>query len=293
MFGLAKRQAQAQAPFLTGMRRILPWVARNPALAPDEPVEPAAPPPERKPEAPAADREKIRALGFFCGALTRGGALYADAGAGGAAFADFAGLARTPDLRADLHAVFAQSCLDGAHVRHVRELDAFINHSTLADRDLSLQLTHALRIVLAREKREVGFAFENGTERSIAIFRHLLSLVHRAPKVFATLASPEGGWFDLRAIDHRLLDERLDHAEQARAEPPAPAFSISASTAAIARQLGLCEPFTLEAVQAARRKFAARWHPDRAPEHEREQATRALAEVNAAMDEIAGKLAST
>ena len=50
-----------------------------------------------------------------------------------------------PDLRADLHAVFAQSCLDGAHVRHVRELDVFINHSTLADRDLSLQLTHALR----------------------------------------------------------------------------------------------------------------------------------------------------
>ena len=42
-----------------------------------------------------------------------------------------------------------------------------------------------------------------------------------------------------------------------------------------------------------RRKFAARWHPDRAPEHERQQATRAMAEVNAALDEIAGKLVST
>ena len=198
-----------------------------------------------------------------------------------------------PELRADLHAVFAQSCLDGAHVRHVRELDVFINHSALADRDLSLQLTHALPIVLAREKREVGFAFENGTERSIAIFRHLLSLVRRAPKVFATLASPEGGWFDLRAIDRRLLDERLDHAEQAKAEPPASVFSVSGPTAGIARQLGLDEPYTLEAVHAARRKFAARWHPDRAPEHERQQATRAMAEVNAALDEIAGKLVST
>ena len=155
-----------------------------------------------------------------------------------------------PELRADLHAVFAQSCLDGAHVRHVRELDVFINHSALADRDLSLQLTHALQIALAREKREVGFAFENGTERSIAIFRHLLSLVRRAPKVFATLASPEGGWFDLRAIDRRLLDERLDHAEQAKAEPPASAFSVSGPTAGIARQLGLDEPYTLEAVHA-------------------------------------------
>jgi hypothetical protein len=272
------------------MRSILPFgrgAARSPAV---ESAAPPPPPPPRSAVAPA-ERETIRALGFFCGALTRGGALYADAGAGGAAFAHFATLMRQPDIRADLHAIFAESCLEGAHVRHVRELDAFINTSALADCELARELTHALRIVLAQEKRDSGFRFENGTERSIAIFKHLLSLVRRAPNVFAALASPEGGVFDLRAIEHRLLDERLDHADHARDDSAAPDLAVSATTAEIAGRLGLSAPYSSEAVQAARRKFAARWHPDRAPEHKREQATRALAEVNAALDEIASKLA--
>jgi hypothetical protein len=235
----------------------------------------------------AADREKSRALGFFCGALTRDGELYAEAGAGAAAFAHYAGLARRPDSRAELHKIFADACLAGAHVKHVREFDGFINHSPLADRDLALELTHALRIVLAREWRAGRIAFEGGTERSAAVFKHLLSLARRAPDVFATLASPEGRPFDLRAIQHRLLDERLDHAENLKTPPPPRAITAEE----IASQIGLNAPYTPEAVQAARRFYAARWHPDRAPAHKRQQATQALAMVNAALDEIAGKLA--
>lgn len=279
MFGPTKREVQ-KASFMTGMRRIFPFGRETQRKAAVAPAGPSV--------ASGADSEKIRALGFFCGALTREDELYADAGAGAAAFAHCAHLSK--HLRAELHGVFAKSCLDGGHVKHVRELDAFINKSSLADRDMALELTHALRIVLAREKHGAGFIYENGSERSIAIFKHLLSLVRRAPRVFATLAAPEGGVFDLRAIEHRLLDERLDHADSLKMAAPEP-LTVSLETAEIARRIGLEEPYTPEAVQAARRAFAARWHPDRAPAHKREQANQALAAVNAALDEIAAKLA--
>ncbi|MCW2284853.1 hypothetical protein M2323_002793 [Rhodoblastus acidophilus] len=252
------------------------------------PAEPIAPPPP-KPELTSEECERFRALGFFCGALTRDDSLYAEASAGAAAFAHFAGLAQKRDeLRAELRDIFAKACLDGAHIRHVRDLDAFINASLLADHELALELTHALRIVLARELRDGRFEFEMGTDRSIAIFRHLLSLVRRAPDVFATLASPEGASFCQRAIEHRLLDERLDHADHKAPHRP---VTVSPSSAEIARKIGLHAPYTLEAVHAARRDFAARHHPDRAPAHKRQQATEALAVVNAALDEIAAKLA--
>ena len=246
------------------------------------------PPAPLKPELTPEERKKVSALGFFCGALTRDDDLYADASAGAAAFSHFAGLAKKQALRAELHDLFARNCLDGAHLRHVRDLDAFINASLLPDHELALELTHALRIVLARDIREGGFAFETGTDRSIAIFRHLLSLVRRAPDVFATLASPEGASFGQRAIEHRLLDERLDHAER---KAPPPHATVSTTSAEIARRIGLIAPYTREAVHTARRDFAARCHPDRAPEHKRQQATQALAAVNAALDEIAAKLA--
>jgi hypothetical protein len=106
--------------------------------------------------------------------------------------------------------------------------------------------------------------------------------------VFATLASPEGGNFGQRAIEHRLLDERLDHAEQ-KAVPRN--VTVSPTSTEVARRIGLHAPYTSEAVHAARRDFAARFHPDRAPAHKRQQATEALAMVNAALDEIAAKLA--
>jgi len=283
VFGSSKRQAEAPASFLMGMRRILPFGA-SPAVEPAPP-----PPPPPKPELAAEDREKARALGFFCGALTRDDDLYADASAGAAAFAHFSGLARRRELRAELHDIFAKNCLNGAHVRHVRELDAFINDSLLADHELAQELSHALRIVLARELREGRFVFESATDRSIAIFKHLLTLVRRAPDVFATLVSPEGATLCQRAIEHRLLDERLDHAESAKA--PRAVATVSPSAAEIARRIGLHAPYTLEAVRAARRHVAARCHPDRAPAHKREQATQALAEVNAALDEITETLA--
>lgn len=289
MFGSSKSQAREERSFLTGVRRILPFgrdVAREPAAEPVAPAKPA------KPTISPVECGKARALGFFCGALTRGGALYADAGAGAAAFAQCAELPKKPEIRGDLHDIFAQACLDGGHVKHVRELDSFINHSPLGDQDLSLELTHALRIVLAQEKRGAGFVFESGSERSIAIFRHLLTLVRRAPNVFATLASPEGGEFGLRAIEHRLLDERLDEADRAKVEPSREhPLIVSGTTAEIARQLGLTEPYTAQEVHAARRSYAAHWHPDRAPEHKRQHATQALARVNAALDEIEAKLA--
>jgi hypothetical protein len=279
LFGSTKTQAQTPASFLTGVRRILPFGA---------PPAPAPVPPPLKPELTPEDREKIRALGFFCGALTRDHDLYADASAGAAAFSHFAGLARRRELRAELHDIFAKNCLEGGHARHVRELDAFINASLLADHELAQELTHALRIVLARDLRDGRFAFEAATSRSIAIFRHLLTLVRRAPDVFATLVSPEGASLCQRAIEHRLLDERLDHAQDAKAPPPE--ARVSPIALEIARRIGLTPPYTLEAVQAARRSAAARCHPDRAPAHRREQATQALAEVNAALDEIAAKL---
>ncbi|MCW2275953.1 hypothetical protein GJ654_16695 [Rhodoblastus acidophilus] len=252
------------------------------------PVEPIPPPPP-KPELTGDEREKVSALGFFCGALTRDDTLYAEASAGAAAFSHFAGLAQKRDLRAELHELFAKACLDGAHIRHVRDLDAFINASLLADHELTLELTHALRIVLARDVRDGRFEFETGTDRSIAIFKHLLSLVRRAPDVFATLASPEGGSFGQRAIEHRLLDERLDHNDRKAAPRD---VAVSPTSAEIARRIGLHAPYTQEAVQAARRDFAARCHPDRAPAHKRQQATQALAMVNAALDEIVAKLTS-
>ncbi|PPQ40075.1 hypothetical protein [Rhodoblastus acidophilus] len=300
MFDATKRESRS-ASFLTGIRRILPFgrdVAAGaepepedkPAEKPaDKPAGKTAREPAAKPALSEAELGKARALGFFCGALTRGDDLYADAGAGAAVFARCVHPGRA-DVRADLRETFAQACIDGGHVKHVRELDAFINHSPLADRELALELTHALRVVLAREKRGSGFVYENGTDRSIAIFKHLLSLVRRAPDVFATLAAPEGGPLDVRSIEHRLLDERLDHADQVRAAPLAP-MTVSEMTAEIARRIGLDQPYTAESVHAARRAFAARWHPDRAPAHKREQATQALAAVNAALDEIAQKLA--
>jgi hypothetical protein len=261
------------------MRSILPFGRPPPA----EPIPPPPPPPELTSE----ERQKVRALGFFCGALTRDDALYAEASAGAAAFAHFAGLAQKRELRAELREIFAESCLDGAHIKHVRDLDAFINASLLADHELTLELTHALRIVLARDIRGGRFVFETATDRSIAIFKHLLSLVRRAPDVFATLASPEGASFGQRAIEHRLLDERLDHAEQKTAPRP---VTVSQNSVEIAQKIGLHAPYTQEAVHAARREFAARFHPDRAPAHKRQQATQALAVVNAALDEIAAKL---
>jgi len=286
VFRSSKSQAQEGGSFLTGVRRILPF-GRAARAAVEETVAPAKPVKPAKPVISPAERGKARALGFFCGALTRGGELYADAGAGAAAFAKYADMPKKSDIRGELHEIFAQGCLDGGHVKHVRELDAFINHSPLADDELALELTHALRIVLARDIRDGRFAFEAGTDRSIAIFKHLLTLVRRAPDVFATLSSPEGASFPERAIEHRLLDERLDHAETGEAPVD---VSVSVSAAEIARKIGLNAPYTLEAVQAARRDFAARFHPDRAPAHKRQHATQAMATVNAALDEIVAKL---
>jgi hypothetical protein len=65
---------------------------------------------------------------------------------------------------------------------------------------------------------------------------------------------------------------------------------VSESSAEIARRIGLHAPYTPEAVNAARRDFAAHRHPDRAPAHKRQEATKTLAAVNAALDEIAAKL---
>jgi hypothetical protein len=288
------QEARSTGSFLTGVRRIFPF-GRKPAHKPV--VAPAAPPPSpklpppvaKKPEM-TADHEKIRALGFFCGFLTAGAELYADAAAGAEAFAKFTHLAKKPTIRADLHETFAAACLEGAHAPHVREIDEFINALRLPDDELAEQLTHALRCVLALKKQGPGhqtwFAYEIGTARSVDVFKRLLSIVRRAPEAFALLAAPEGGRLNLRGIERRLLEERLDHAEKLKAEPAA-----LESSADVARQLGLSEPYTREAVQAARRRYAASHHPDRAAADKRELATQDLARVNAALDEIAKKLA--
>jgi hypothetical protein len=278
---------------LKGVRRILPFGRKAERQKPVEVSPPVIPAPP-KPVASIAESGRVRALGFFCGALTRGGELYADAGAGAETFARLAHLAEKPEIRAELHDIFAKACLDGAHVRHVREFDAFINQSNLADSDLALELTHALRIVLAQEKRGAGSAYEFGSARSVAVFRHLLSLVRRAPKVLASLVSPEGHSFDLRAIERRLLDERLDHAERAANEaPPDPEkFSpaLNKEEADVAQKLGLPGILTVEALGRARRKYAAAHHPDRAPPELRAAATQEIARFNAALDAITEKL---
>ncbi len=219
LFGSVKmRETPGPVSFLAGVRRILPFGRRAAPVA--RPVDPAPAPPPEPDFGP--DREKIQALGYFCGFLTAGGELYADAAAGAEAFAAATRLAKNPVICANLHEHFAQACLDGAHARHLRELDAFIHRLTLHELEIAEQLSNALRCVLAQEKRDAGFVYENGTQRSIDVFRKLLSMVRRAPEVFVTLTSPEGARLDLRGVESRLLDERLDHADKIANAPPEP-----------------------------------------------------------------------
>lgn len=278
MPGSTRLRQGSEASFLTGVRRIF---GRTPAR-------PAGEHP-KKPES-TADHDKIRALGFFCGFLAAGAELYADAATGAEAFARFTHLAKKPTLRGDLHESFAVACLQGAHAPHMREVDVFLNASRLANDELAEQLSHALRCVLALKKHGTGFVYESGTERSVEIFRRLLSLVRRAPEAFALLAAPEGERLNLRGIEHRLLDERLDHAEKLKAAASAGADGAEDEPDDIARQLGLSKPYTREAITAARRRYASSHHPDRVAADNRDLATKDLARVNAALDEIAKTL---
>jgi hypothetical protein len=300
------RKKPASGSFLKGVRRIFPF-GRKPehwpaveAVAPQQTKpHPKSPPAAKKPET-TADHEIIRALGFFCGFLTSGDELYADAATGAEVFAKYTHLAKQPTIRADLHESFAKACLEGADARHVRAIDVFINASHLHNDELAEQLTHALRCVLALKRQGAGhqkpgqasgFVYENGTARSVEIFKRLLSIVRRAPDAFALLAAPEGERLNLRGIERRLLDERLDHAERAAKAPPLePSLALTPEEAEIARELGLSGPLTAEALGRARRQGAAAHHPDRAPPELRAAATRKIAQINAALDAITEKL---
>jgi hypothetical protein len=262
------------------------------AVQPDRPSSP-------KPGLSVLDHERIRALGFFCGALTRGWELYADAGAGAAEFSRSARLDGKRECRREIHAVFAQACLDGEAVAHVREIDVFLAHTALSDADLTSELTGALRVALAKEKRVNGSVFETGTDRSVAIHKHLLSIVRRAPHAFSTLAAPDGRILNLRGIERLLMDERLDHAETVKPAHHSdtgenikakPCDHAASRAGEIARGLGLTPPYTADAIREARRRYAASCHPDRVPAGDRAKATQNLAAINAVLDDILAKV---